>query len=47
MPHKNKKSSARNGKLVQTKPRPKMNYKWIGKTIYKKKLRSKNSKNQR
>ena len=37
MPHMNKKSSARNGKLVQTKTKPKMNSKWIGKTLYQKK----------
>ena len=43
MPHMNKKPLARRGNLVQTKNRPIMNYKWIGKAI-KKKFRSKKLK---
>ena len=36
MLHVNKKPQARNGNLVQTKNRPRMNYEWIGKTISEK-----------
>ena len=35
MPHVNKKPLARNGNLLQTKTRPRMNYEWIGKIIQK------------
>ena len=45
MPYVNKKPLARNGNLVKTKNRPKMNYEWIAKTI-EKKIRSKTSKKQ-
>ena len=33
MQHVNKKPLARNGNLVLTKTRPRMNYEWIGKKI--------------
>ena len=45
IPHVDKKPLARNGNLVETKTRTRMNYEWIGKTI-KKKFRSKKSKKQ-
>ena len=35
MPHVNKKPLARNGNLVQTESRPRMNYEWTGKTLEK------------